>query len=117
MMRAAKISMWFGAVASVGGLVLSFAALPSDYNLVTSFSYPQGNILRNGSFENNYTDFQFEGRRGGLDSTRDLTAYLPLPVEDTLTPFNGRKMVGIQFSVPSVPRPFLVSDPFPIKPG
>lgn len=85
-------------------------------NLVTSFLYPAGNLISNGSFENNYTGLEFEGWGESVGHAPDPAAFRPLPAADQVKPYGGRKMAAIRYTAPSTQIRFLATAPFPLKP-
>gem|GEM_PF-6740264 len=105
-----------GFTLAISWLALSAFASREKFNLVTSISYPAGNLISNGSFENNYTADQFEAWSQSLATPIDPGAFKPLLAEDDVHPYNGRGMAAARFTVPKIPARFLVSAPFPLKP-
>jgi RHS repeat-associated protein len=107
--------------------VLALSGLPAreahglsgnDLNMVVSHFFPRGNLLENGAFEGNYTDYEFEA--WGEGRTADSVAYAPLLITDTCTPKSGRRLAGIHYTAPvaaATPARFLLSDQFPLKPN
>lgn len=102
-----------------GSFVLASASVSSRMNSIVSSSFPSGNLVKNGSFENYYSDFVFQGWHENASNrySPNFVDYLPLPVEDAVTPFSGRQMAAIQFKVPASLDRFLVAEPFPLKPN
>jgi RHS repeat-associated protein len=96
---------------------LVFSETIEPYHIVTSLSYPGGNLIANGSFENDYSDFEHEGWKATLLAGIDKQSYRPLPIGNTEKPYNGRRMAAVDFVVKDVTKRYLVSDPYSLQPN
>lgn len=87
------------------------------HNTVFSYSFPGGNLVRNGSFENNPSMKEWDGWYKGL--TQEAAAFPPMGVADAIAPYEGRQYLGAKFSCQATGEGTwkVVSDGFPVKAG
>jgi RHS repeat-associated protein len=91
----------------------------AELNRVKSFGFSSGNLVTNGSFENNYNGNTFEAWHDGLDPNLNLLS--PINEADEGSSYDGYKHVSVKYQTPPVlpdNNPFgLMSDFFALKPN
>lgn len=98
---------------------------PDDYgklNTIYSVTYNSGNLISNGSFENNYAPSLDYERWDSHPASGSFT-WFDVPL-GALRPYSGKAAAAVQYTAPNTTNSqggneysFLKSDPFPVKPN